>query len=150
MRISHILLATSLLSFSGAAGALAAGHGWGPHGDELTRGVTLSDAQKAQIKSIHQSAMSASKATMTELRGVHEQITALLLKSGTTEADLAPLVQREETLGTTLHQAHIATELQVARVMTPDQLTQAATLHTQLEALHAQEHSLMQPGAEAP
>ncbi len=149
MRISHLLLATSLISFGGVAGALAAGHGWGgPRGDMLTRGIALTDAQKDQIHTIEKSAWAANKATMKQLRSIHEQITTKMLSAGSlTEADITPLLQEEESLKATLDQAHLATELQVRGVLTADQLAQAATLHQQLATLHAQEHALMQSSA---
>jgi Spy/CpxP family protein refolding chaperone len=150
MRISHLVLATSLISFGGAAGALAAGHGWGggARGDVLTRGITLTDAQKEQIHAIEKSAWSTSKATMKQLRGIHEQISAKLLSAGSvTEADITPLLQEEESLKATLDQARLSTELQVRNLLTPDQLAQAATLHQQLTTLHEQEHALMRSSA---
>jgi Spy/CpxP family protein refolding chaperone len=145
MRISHLLLAASLLASTAAASAFAAGpHGWGGHGDPITRGLTLSDTQKQQVRSIEKAAHVQARATVKQLFAIREQIMTQLLSSpSVTEADLTPLVQQADTLKATLDQERLATALQIRQVLTPAQLSQAATLHQQLQALHQQEHQLM-------
>ncbi len=145
MRLTPLLLATALLGFAGAASADPSGFGH-HHGDEMFRGVALSDAQKDQIKQIEQSGWTQAKSSFQQMRSVHEQLMARLLAPGNvSEADLAPLVQQEQALRTQLDELRLNNALQMRQVLTPQQLAQAAAKHQQLESLREQEHQVMQP-----
>jgi Spy/CpxP family protein refolding chaperone len=145
MRFPVILATTALLALGGTAVAQPAWHGHGAM--ELLRGVTLSDAQKAQIKTIEETARAQSKPVMEQEHSVHEQIVAALLGNGSvTAADLAPLVQQEQALRGQLDQHMVDAALQVRGVLTPSQLADASAKHQQLVALHQQEHQVMHDG----
>ncbi len=145
MRFPHILLTTALIACSGAAVAQP-WHGDHHGGNELFRGVTLTDAQKAQIKTIEQAGWAQAKPVMEQMRAIHEQIEARMLAAGdVSEADMAPLVTQEENLRNQLDQQRLARGLQIRQVMTPTQLAEAATKHQQLESLHEQERQVAEP-----
>lgn len=148
MRISHFLLTASFLaaSFTASAQQWHEGH----HSAEFLRGVTLTDAQKEQVKSIEQAGWAQAKAGFEQMRGVHEQVMQRLLSPGSvSEADLAPLVQQEEQLRAQLDQQRLARALEIRQVLTPQQLAEAASKHQQMESLHQQERAVMEPsGAE--
>ena len=148
MRFSHLALATALVAFSGTAIAQPWHHHEGA--GELTQGVTLSDAQQAQLKTIEETARTAAKPLMQQMHGVHEQIlTQMLGSNAVTEADLAPLVQQEEGLRNQLDQIRLNAGLQIRGVMTAPQLAEAASRHQQLSALRQQEHQVMQSSSPA-
>jgi Spy/CpxP family protein refolding chaperone len=147
MRFPILVATTALLAFGGIAAAQPAWHGHGAM--ELLRGVTLTDAQKAQIKTIEETARAQTKPVMEQERAIHEQIVAALLGSnGVTAADLAPLVQQEQALRGQLDQHMVDAALQVRGVLTPSQLADASAKHQQLVALHEQEHAVLHEGAQ--
>ena len=146
MRFPKILLTTAMIAASSAAFA----QGWhgDHHGDELFRGLNLTDAQQAQVKTIEQAGRDQAHATMDQMRAVHEQIMARMLSPGTvTEADIAPLVSQEETLRNQLDQMRVDRGLQMRQVLTPAQLADAATKHEQLVSLHDQERAVVEPAS---
>jgi Spy/CpxP family protein refolding chaperone len=146
MRLSHLFLTVAVLGGSGTAFAQS----WheGHHGAEFLRGVTLTDAQKDQIRGIEQAGWTQAKAGFEQMRGVHEQLMQRLLSPGSvSEADLAPLVQQEAQLRAQLDQQRLARELEIRQVLTPQQLAEAASKHQQLESLHQQEHAVMEPSS---
>jgi homoserine dehydrogenase len=78
------------------------------------------------------------------MHAVHEQITTLLLGSGTvTEDQLAPLLRQEDQLRAQEEKTRMAEVLAIRNMLTPEQLAQAASVHAQMEALHQQEKALM-------
>ncbi len=155
------VLAGGLLA---AAGPLAAhemgGRGYGPHGHGylgFLQGVTLSDVQKTQMHSIIHANMQQMKSTFQQLRALHEQIGGELASANAVSpATLASQQQQAETLQSQLDQSELASALQVRQLLSPEQLSQAASVHSQLAALHQQEHAVMQqsgaagPAADAP
>jgi Spy/CpxP family protein refolding chaperone len=119
-------------------------------GMEFLHGLNLSDAQKAQVKEIHEATWKAMKPIMKQMRSIHEQMVNQMLAAGAVTAEqLTPLVQEEEALRAQMDSAHLTETLQLRGVLTADQLAQAAATHTKLEALHAQEHAVM-AGDQAP
>ncbi len=119
-------------------------------GMEFLHGLNLSDAQKAQLKDIHQSFWKQMKPVMEQMRSIHEQMVNQMLSAGTVTAEqLTPLVQQEEALRAQMDTAHLNEALQLRGILSTDQLAQAAATHTKLEALHEQEHAVMR-GDQAP
>ena len=109
-------------------------------------GVSMSDAQRDQIKQIEQAGWTQAKAGFQQMRAVHEQIMARLLAPGSvSEADLTPLVQQEQALRAQLDEQRLSSALQMRQVLTPQQLAQAAEKHQQLESLHDQEREISHP-----
>jgi Spy/CpxP family protein refolding chaperone len=147
-RTAIAVLAASMLSAAGVAAAQAdermGGHGHGFEFMEIMHQLNLTDAQKQQAHAIMESAWASSKPIMDQMRSIHEQLTAQFLTAGTTAAQLAPLVRQEEQLRTQLDSKRLSVGLQVRNLLTPDQLAQAATLHSKLSALHEQEHEIME------
>jgi len=130
------------------------GHGMGMRGpdSEMLSGVTLTDTQKTQIQSIHQAGWAAAKPMMQQLRAIDEQIRDLLLTPGSVNtAQLTTLRTQQSTLRSQLDDQRMNTILQVRSALTSAQISQAASNHSQMEALHQQMHNLTHPGtASAP
>jgi Spy/CpxP family protein refolding chaperone len=111
------------------------GHG-GPGAMGFLHGVSLTDEQKAQVKSI--------KPLMEKLRSAHEaQVNKLLGTGAVTVESLQPDVAQEESLRQQIDAIHTSTMVQLRNVLTAEQLAQAATKHAQIEQLHEQEHAVM-------
>lgn len=136
------------------AGPLAAqamhGHGgahgaWGHGYLGFLKGVTLTDSQKSQMHDIMHASMQQMKPQWQQLRALHEQISGELASTSTVSATtLAAQQQQAETLRGQLDQARLSAALQVRQLLNSDQLSQAASVHTQLTALHQQERAVMQ------
>ena len=155
MKLRHTLIAVAAACGLAAAGTALAqpmgGHmeGGFHHGDgmELLHSLTLTDIQKKQAHQIGKNAWTQSKPIMEQLHAIHEQMETQLLTAGSITADqLSPTVQKEEALRSQLDQIHLNTVLQIRALLTPEQLSQAASTHQKLEALHEQERAVM--GAE--
>jgi len=127
-------------------------HFHGGHGPDsaLLQGVTLTDAQRSQIQTIHQTNWATAKPLMQQLHETEEQITAALLASGSVNSSqLAALQATASSLHAQLDQLRLSTELQVRALLTSTQVAQAATTHAQMQSLHEQMHSLMHAGAQS-
>jgi Spy/CpxP family protein refolding chaperone len=153
MKFKHLALvaATAGLLTLGVARAQPAEHGhggWHHDGLEILHGLDLTDAQKAEVHKIAKANWAQMKPIMEQMHSIHEQIVTKLTTTGAvTEADLTPLVQQEETLRSQIDTARLSTVLQVRGLLTPAQLSKAASVHQQLEALHEQERAVVgEPG----
>ncbi len=152
MKFRQMMMAAGVaLAVSGVALAQPMGgefhHGGGM---EFLHGLNLTDAQKAQLKEIHQAGWKQMKPIMTQMRSIHEQMVNRMLASGEVTAEaLSPLVQQEETLRNQMDAIHLSQTLQMRALLTPEQLAQAASTHAKLETLHQQEHAVM-AGEEMP
>lgn len=125
-------------------------HGMHAPDSALLEGVTLTDAQRTQIQTIHQTNWAAAKPLMQQLHATEEQINQALLAAGSVNtAQVTALETTASSLRSQLDQQRLNNELQVRAVLTPAQLAQAASTHTQLEALHQQMHSLIHAGAQS-
>ena len=127
-------------------------HFHGGHGPDsaLLQGVTLTDTQRSQIETIHETNWATAKPLMQQLHATEEQITAALLASGSVNSSqLAALQSTASSLRAQLDQQRLSTELQVRALLSSTQLAQAAATHTQIESLHQQMHSLMHAGAQS-
>jgi Spy/CpxP family protein refolding chaperone len=152
MSLKQIVFAAALVIGSGASAAADPAGGWhhGPMGHEhhgymdLLRGVNLTDEQKSQIHAMAHQGWGEMKSNFQQMHAVHEQITTLLLGSGTvTEDQLAPLLRQEDQLRAQEEKTRMAEVLAIRNMLTPEQLAQAASVHAQMEALHQQEKALM-------
>ncbi len=152
MKIRHMALALATLGLLAAGAATAAPMHRGWHGDglEILHGIDLTDAQKTQVHEIMKTNWAQMKPVMQQMRSIHEQIETTLLTPGSvTQDQLNPLVQQEQQLRAQLDAARVSTALQIRGMLTPAQLTKAASVHQQLEALHEQEHAIA-GGPDAP
>ncbi len=148
MRFSHVLLTTALISFSGAAIAQSGWHHSGGMGMELLHGISLSDAQEAQVKSIMETAHTQSKAIMQQEHSARQQEMTTLLGSGSVTAnDLASYTSAEQAARTQLDAIRVNTEVAIRNVLTPTQLSEASAKFQQLSTLRDQEHQVMQSSA---
>jgi len=135
-------LASAALAQPGPPPGPGGWHG-GWHGGGMLDGVTLTDSQKTQLHTLMKTSRQNGHAVGEQMRQVHEKIDALLFSTGSvTEAQLAPLLQQEASLMQQIEQQHIENELAVRNLLTPDQLSKAASTHSRLVALHEQERAL--------
>ena len=151
MRTRHWAMSAALAGMLAMGGMAMAqppegmhGH-WG-HGEgmEFLHGVNLTDAQKTQIHDIMKSSFASMKPLMEQARTLHEQQATTFLSAGAVTAEsLKPTLAKEEALRTQIDAARIDTMLQIRSLLTPEQLAQAASVHSQMEALHAQEHQVL-------
>ncbi len=153
------LFRTALLAgLVGTAGAAVA-QGWGGYhhgfggsgGGEfgLLHALSLTDAQQTQVHAAMQAGHEASASARTQLHAIEAQIKAKLAASGSvTMADVAPLLQQKEQLMAQLDQQRMATMLQVRAVLTPEQISRAASMEAQLATLHAQERAVTAPAVQ--
>jgi Spy/CpxP family protein refolding chaperone len=141
-----------LLAVTGVA--RAEWHHGGPGGGggmEFLHGLNLTDAQKAQIKEIHKANWASMKTLMTQEHALREQeINQLLTAGNVTAEQMSSIVAQEEAVRNQIDAARMDSIIKMRNVLTADQLAKAATLHTQMEQIHAQEHSLMESEHETP
>jgi Spy/CpxP family protein refolding chaperone len=150
MNLRHLTIAAATTCALTAAGfAVAQPMGWhhgGPGGGdmEFLHGLNLTDAQKDQAKTIEKSAWSQTKPLVEQLHTLHEQYVTTLLTANSTQAQAAAIQQQEESVHNQLDAAKLATAFQLRALLTPEQLSQAADLHSKLEALHQQERDAIE------
>ena len=128
----------------------------GAHGDwghgylGFLQGVTLTADQTSQMHGILHASMQQTKPLQQQLRTLHEQIAGELASTGTVSpATLASQQQQAGELRAQMDQARLSVALQVRQLLSQDQLSQAASVHSQLAALHQQERAVMQQGSAA-
>ncbi len=143
-----------------AAGLLAAGiaqaqglypgthpgmRGDAPHGYlGFLQGVTLTDAQQSRMHDIMHATWQQLKPQRQQLRSLREQIGGDLASPDAVSApQLVAVQQQAQTLRNQLDQARLAAAMQVRALLTPDQLSQSATVHAQLAAVHQQERAVL-------
>jgi Spy/CpxP family protein refolding chaperone len=130
----------------GGAGGFEHHHGGMGHGLGFLRGVTLTDAQQAQLHEITHANWTQIKPVMKQLRAIHGQIIDQLAGAGAVNAaQLGSLQQQASQLRSQIDAQNLNMAIQVRGILTPTQIAQAAQLHQQLGALHDQERSLMNP-----
>jgi Spy/CpxP family protein refolding chaperone len=133
------------LAIAGVANAQPHGEfGHGPGAMGFLHGITLTDEQKAQVKSIEQASWASLKPLMEKMRTAHEAQVNKLLGAGTVTVDtLKADVAQEESLREQIDAIHTSTMVELRNLLTPEQLAAAASKHAQIEQLHEQEHALM-------
>lgn len=157
MRFHRLLLAFGLLAVSAMPmAAFAAYGGRGPGGPDafggpmpmplmmILRHVNLTADQQSQIQQILEANFTQNQPLMQQLRSTRESIADKILSPGkVSAADLAPMQAQEARLHQQLAQNMAATALKLRAVLTPEQLSQAASLHSKIKALHDQMRALM-------
>jgi Spy/CpxP family protein refolding chaperone len=147
-RTAFAALAAAALALPGLASAQPMEHGWhhgGPGDDmEFLHGLNLTDAQKEQAHSLMKAAFAQAKLLMEQMHTLREQHITLLLTAGSTKEQLAAVLHQEESVRNELDSQRLTTALQLRSLLTPEQLAQAADLHTKLEALHEQERQTIE------
>lgn len=156
MKFRKILIATAAACLVSASGIAVAQPEMGSHmeggwhhgeGMEMLHSLNLTAMQKEHAHEIGHTAWTQSKPLMEQMHALHEQVTTQMLASGAATAEqFAPVMQQEQALRAQLDTIHLNTVLQIRALLTPEQLSQAASTHAKMEALHAQEHAVMQEG----
>lgn len=140
-----------------AAPAAAHMHG---HGGDSAVGIplpavmhsaNLTQAQHEQIHTIMKTQFATLKPLFQQLHAGRDKVAAKYLSAGSVSAsDLSPLVTANEQTRSQIDQAFLQTALQIRGVLTADQLAQAGSTYTQMQALHQQMHALMFKGGTQP
>ena len=140
-----LVVAGSSGAFShGMGGGDACGHGGLPGGRRVLHALALSADQKQGVHDI----LREHRPTLAQL-GANEMtarqaIADKLLGTGTvTQNDLDALVQKESKARTALMRERMATALEVRKVLTPEQIQKAATIHAGMKQLHDQMRQLL-------
>jgi Spy/CpxP family protein refolding chaperone len=143
-RASLLVGLVATLALAAPVAAQQAGGGWRHGGGEMRilRSLGLSTAQQTQVQQLVQAARAQMQPLTQQLGALHEQLATAVLTASTTGADLQPLVQQETQLRSQLETARYALLLQIRDVLTPAQLSQAATMLQQLASLHSAERSI--------
>jgi Spy/CpxP family protein refolding chaperone len=112
----------------------------------LLHGLSLSDAQRTQIRQIMLSDRSSFASLFQQLHQAEDALNDQILAPGTKQAsDLAPQIQEITQLRQQLLQQGVQSMLQIRAVLTPDQLNELAQKKQRLTALRAEMRSLMGP-----
>jgi periplasmic protein CpxP/Spy len=131
-KISVLLIATSLML--GAAAAVAqdmpAGpmhmHRHGMFGEMLLpfHAVNLTDAQKTQIKQLHENAKPTMKPLFEQLRQNHEAMIQLVTSGDFSQAKAQALAAQSSQILSQLAVLHASITAQAYQLLTPEQKTQ--------------------------
>jgi Spy/CpxP family protein refolding chaperone len=117
----------------------------------ILHSANLTSAQHTQIHQIVKSQFATLKPLFQQLRSGRQAVTAKYLSAGSVSAsDLTPLVEANEKTRSQIDQAFLQTALQIRAVLTPQQIAQAGSIASQMQALHAQMHALMSKGGAQP
>ena len=115
------------------------GHGRGPdghgHGDMLehmARELNLTDAQKAQVKTIMESAESSSQGTREKLEEVHKQIEAATANGQFDETQVRTLASQQAQLEADMMVEHLRAKSKVFAILTAEQRTKAEEMHKRM------------------
>jgi Spy/CpxP family protein refolding chaperone len=112
----------------GPGGGLGFGHGMGLGpgagggflGGMMAAALDLTDAQKEQIRAIHESAATANQAILDQLKPIREQELAAI-KAGKSEAELRSLANSAAPLMAQLHANQLVAHAKIYQVLTPEQ-----------------------------
>lgn len=114
------------------------GGGHGHHGFEMLSKLNLSDAQKASVKQIMQTAFAQNKPQRQALRQQREAFEAMAPNSSGYQAAAASLAQAEGAAAVARTQQRAAVRAQVYAVLTPAQQSQLASIKAANQARHQQ------------
>ncbi len=143
----NITLALALASAMALAPfAIAAAQDGGPHGGHGHHGaafaamskLNLSDAQKASIKQIMQTAFAQNKPQRQALHQQREAFEAMAPNSSGYQAAASSLAQAEGAAAVARVQQRAAIRAQIYAVLTPAQQTQLASIKAADQARHQQ------------
>jgi Spy/CpxP family protein refolding chaperone len=148
--MTKTFLAAGTLALAVAGSSRAFGHGMGgcdaglPGGRRVLHALALSADQKQGVHDI----LREHRPTLAQLRAnekaARQAIADKLLGTGTvTQNDLDALAQQESQARTALMRERLATALEVRKVLTPDQIQKAATIHAGMKQLHDQMRQLL-------
>jgi periplasmic protein CpxP/Spy len=101
----------------------------------LLRGVDLTDTQKDQVKEIVTSHRSTVRDQLTQMRSIQSDMeTKLLSAENLEETDLTAQIQQLSQLRNQLADENLKITLEIRKLLTPEQLAQAAQSREQMQA----------------
>jgi len=143
---NRILVISCIAALVIGAAFLALGHGFqGPgmhgkgegHGDMLehmSRELSLSDAQKQQVKAVMDSVVPTAEGLHAKLEDVHKQIGAATANGVFDEAQVRSLANQQAQLEADLMVEHLRAMSKVYSILTPEQRTKAEAMHKHMES----------------
>ncbi len=142
-----LLAAAVTAGLAASVGAAAQGYSHdGRHGLAQALGAAqLSGEQRQQVHGIMNAARTRNAPQRAQVQALQQQIDGAMLAPGTTEAQILPLLQQQESLRQQLDVSRIETALAIRNVMTSSQLAKAASVQAQLATLHQQEQAVAAP-----
>lgn len=111
----------------------------GPHGGPgalmgmLGTAIGLTDAQKAEIKTIFETARTSNASLHEELKASREAEKAAI-KAGKSDAELAQLAASYSQLHVRMHTTRLQTEAKVYKVLTPEQRAKVEKLKEEMQS----------------
>ncbi len=110
----------------------------------LLHKLDLTDVQRQQVRTILETHRAKFQTLFPQLRDAQQTLDAKLMSPNPIQAgDLAPQIQQLADLRKQILQEGVAVALEVRGVLTADQRARAATLQSQIAALHAQMRALI-------
>ncbi|SRR6266446_7031629 len=143
---NRILVISCIAALVIGAAFLALGHGFqGPgmhgkgegHGDMLehmSRELSLSDAQKQQVKAVMDSVVPTAEGLHAKLEDIHKQIGAATANGAFDEAQVRSLANQQAQLEADLMVEHLRAMSKVYSILTPEQRTKAEAMHKHMES----------------
>lgn len=113
------------------------GPGRGPHGhgdmlEHMARELNLTDAQKAQVKTIMESAESSAQAIHPKLEEIHKQLEAATANGQFDEAQVRSLAGQQAQLEAEMRVEHLRAKSKVFGVLTAEQRVKAEEMHKRM------------------
>lgn len=102
----------------------------------ISDNLSLSDAQKIQVKTIRKEAHTRAKANHKELKNIKAQINVLIKSNKMDEAKLDALISQRATLLAAMLKNHIMMQHQIYGLLNDKQKTQFDALKKQQESKH--------------
>ena len=137
MMILASIILTVVMAIFGLGAAQGPGGPGGPGGprggDRLFRELNLTEAQKAQIRTIHDGQREAAEALHEQMRGIHEQMRPLVEAAAFDEAAVRALLVRQAAIATELKLLEARGENAVYNVLTAEQKAKLAELRSRHE-----------------
>lgn len=123
------------MAFAQGAGGRGPRGGHGPGGGFLgpmaATALGLTDAQKAEIKSIVEGTREANRAMHEQLKPIHEQERAAV-KAGKSDAELQALAHSAAPLMAQLHASRLSAQAKMYKVLTPEQREKLESLRSNM------------------
>jgi len=146
-----LLALVAVPGFTQGHGHWGGGHGGGMGGPGMMlpfmlKKLNLTADQQAKVDQIMASHRQTFQGLFTQMETAHDALAGKLFTSEPLTADdatLTALTGPISPIRDQLMREGLKVAIEVRQVLTPDQLTQASTLHAQMKALHAQERALM-------
>ena len=137
--IAGLVIGASVLAlghgFQGQEGHRRGPGGPGHHGDMLehmARELSLTDAQKEQVKAIMASAEAAGQGIHAKLEEVHKQIEAATANGQFDEAQVRTLASQQAQLEADMMVEHLRAKSKVFGILTAEQRAKAEEMHKRM------------------